>query len=120
MFSFLLLFFLHTFSAFANEIEFGFNPNLEEGDSPTLILTPNSDVRSAKVRIEAGGKTYTFEKKGSAGEDMIFEWKRNSSVTEAVAYIYVVFADGYTTETQIPISYSYGSSLEVECNVWFC
>ena len=114
MFSFLLLFLCNGFSVLANEIAFGFNPNLEAGEKPALILTPDSDIRSARVQIEAGGKTYTFEKKGAAGEDIIFEWKRDSSITEAMAHVYVVFADGYTTETQIPISYSYGSSLEVD------
>ena len=101
-------------SAFANEIEFGYNPDLDVGESPTLILTPDSDVRVARVRIEAGGKTYSFEKKGRAGEDLIFEWDRNPSVTEAIAYVDVVFADGYTSQAQVPISYSYGSSIEVD------
>jgi len=114
MFSFLWFFFFASPFLFANEIDFGFNPQIEDGDKPMLILTPNSNVRLAKVRIEAGGKSYSFEKKGTAGEDMIFEWKRDTSVTEAIAHIYVVFADGYTTETQLPISYSYGGSLEVD------
>ena len=111
---YLLSFFCILFgSASANEIGFGYNPDLDVGEKPTLILTPDADVRVARVRIEAGGKTYSFEK-GTAGEDIVFAWDRDTSVTEATAYVDVVFADGYTSQAQVPISYSYGSSIEVD------
>ena len=112
--SFLILFYSFVLCALSNEIEFGYNPNLGDKEKPALILTPNKDVRIARVRIEAGGKTYTFEKKGKAGEDIVFAWERNKSVTEATAHVDIVFADGYTSQAQVPISYSYGSSLEVD------
>ena len=112
---YLLSFFCFLFGAsLANEIEFGYNPDLDVGEEPTLILTPDADVRVARVRIEAGGKTYSFEKKGRAGEEIVFSWDRDTSVTEALAYVDVVFADGYTSQAQVPISYSYGSSIEVD------
>ena len=114
MFNLLFLICFWSISIFANEIEFGYNPDLDEGERPSLILTPDADVRVARVKIEAGGKTYSFEKKGRAGEDIVFTWARNTSVTEAVAYVDVVFVDGYTSQAQVPISYSYGASIEVD------
>lgn len=110
----LLLFCFLDRVAFSNELAFGYNPDLDEGERPTLILTPDADVRVARVRIEAGGNTFSFEKSGLAGEDIVFSWDRNLSVTEAIAYVDVVFVDGYTSQAQVPISYAYGSSLEVD------
>ena len=101
--------------SWSNNLDFGYNPDLDDNEKPSLILTPDADVRVARVRIVAGGKTYTFEEKNSpAGSDMIFSWPRNTSVTFAQAYVEVVYTDGYTSQAEVPISYSYGQSLEVD------
>jgi hypothetical protein len=107
----LVLFYFAVQRAFSNEIEFGYNPDLAENEKPTLILTPDADVRVARIRIEAGGKVYSFEKKGSAGEDISFEWPRDLNVTDAIAFVDVVFVDGYVSQAQVTIAYSYGSTL---------
>ena len=46
---------------------------------------------------------------------MNFSWPRNPNVTSAQAYVEVVYTDGYTSQAEVPISYSYGGgSLEVD------
>ena len=114
-FTLLTSFILWQTPAWANNLDFGYNPDLGDNEKPALILTADAPVRVARVRIVAGGKTYKFEKKNiSAGEDMIFSWARNPKVTSAQAYVDVVYQDGYTSQAEVPISYTYGQSLEVD------
>lgn len=111
-----LLFLLSLLSgpASANDLDLGFIPNPGPNEQPALLLTPSRTVTRLEVSIEAGGKTYTFEKTNlPPGKQVRLPWTRDTSVTEATATILAVFSDGYVSELNVPIEYSYSAPLSV-------
>ena len=101
--------------ALAQDIDLGYVQAPGPNEAPALFITPQKAVVSMEVTVTAGGQTYTF-KKGAlpAGKAVKLSWKRDTSVTEAVAAISVEFADGYVTEQSVEISYTYGGKLSVD------
>ena len=91
----------------AGELEFGYSPVLERGQRPMFSVTPPRAVSTMWVQIEAGGKTYDFDRNGAAaGEELQFFWERNEAVTDAMVTVKVEFTDGYVEAKQVPFSYS--------------
>ena len=101
--------------AFAQDIDLGYVQAPGANEQPALFITPQKAVSSMEVTVTAGGQTYTF-KKGAlpVGKPVKLAWKRDTSVTEAVAAIVVEFVDGYVTEQSVEISYTYGGKLSVD------
>ena len=98
----------------AADLDLGYIPNPEPGEQPALLLTPSRTVTRLDVVIEAGGQSYEFHEEGLAeGVQRRFPWARDTSVTQASAYILAVFDDGYVSELTVPIEYSYGAALSV-------
>lgn len=98
----------------AADLDLGYVPNPGPGEQPALLLTPGRTVTRLEVVIEAGGKTWTFEKQNlPPGQLVRLAWTRDTSVTEAQASILAVFEDGYVAEQVVPIEYSYSAPLSV-------
>ena len=101
--------------AYANDLDFTYNPSLEAGDKPSFILIPSAGVKTIDVTIVAGGKEYQHSRSNlPGGKEIEFSWPRDSAVTEAMATVRCVFQDGYVAEAQLPIEYSYGGLLSVD------
>jgi len=91
-------------AAAAGDLSFGYVPIPEPGQKPALLVTPAQDVEVLYVTVEVGGQTLEFTRRGlSAGQQARFEWKRDTSVTEAVALVLADFTDGHTEEVRVPI-----------------
>jgi outer membrane protein OmpA-like peptidoglycan-associated protein len=101
--------------AAAQDLDFGYVPAPGPGEDPALLVTPARAVKSLHVEIEAGGKTYTFDQSNlAAGKQLRLSWKRDTSVTEAEAFVRAIFPDGFVDELTIPIEYSYAGQLSVD------
>ena len=111
----ILFLWILSWGAWAGDLEFGYSPSLDAGDQPMLSVTVPRDVSSIWIQVEAGGKSWDFERSGlEAGAQMKVHWERNTAVTEALATIRCEFADGYVEAVQVPVSYSYAGRLEVD------
>jgi len=99
----------------AQDLEFGYRPAPEPGEQPAFIVQPTRNVAELTVVVTAGGQEYRFDA-GSvgAGVQKTFAWKRDTSVTNAEAYVKAVFDDGYVSEVTIPMEYTYGGQLAVD------
>jgi len=102
-------------AAAAGDLSFGYVPLPEPGQKPALLITPAQDVEVIQVVVQVGGETFEYTRHGlAAGQQARFEWKRDPSVTEAVALVLADFTDGHTEEVRVPIRYSYGTPLSVD------
>lgn len=102
-------------TAWAGDLGFGFSPAPGPGENPTFIVTPNRPVASLRVVIEAGGRSYEFNKNGvGKGQSASFEWRRDEAVTNATAWVQAEFTDSTTEEVQVPFSWVYGAPLKVD------
>jgi hypothetical protein len=100
---------------FANSLDFNYNPSLETGDKPSFILIPSGPVKELHVVITAGGKEYKESRSNlPANKEIVFSWPKDPSVTNAMATVRCVFQDGYVSEAQLPIEYSFGGMLKVD------
>ena len=105
----------HAPPAAAQDLDLGYVPAPGPGEQPALLVTPKRAVQELHVEIEAGGRTYTFDRKGlAAGKQISLPWKRDTSVTEASAFIRAIYPDGYVDELTVPIEYSYAGQLSVD------
>ena len=101
--------------ALAQDLDFGYTPAPGPGEKPGLLVTPQRAVQTLEVSCEAGGRTYDFEKSSlPAGKLVRLEWKRDTAVTEAACFVRAIFPDGYVSEVNLPIQYSYGGALSVD------
>lgn len=101
--------------AVAQDLGFGFVPSPAAGEKPALLITPERAVKELHVEITAGGKSWTFDKVNqAAGKQIRLSWDRDTSVTEAEAFVRAVFPDGFVGEYNVPIRYSYGERLSVD------
>jgi len=101
-------------SAFANDLDIGYDAVISKGMSPTIYITPSADLQEIKVSIDANGQKYDFSSAGSAGEELQFSWKADPKATMVNADIYAVFADGYVAEAVMPMEFSYGAGLTID------
>jgi outer membrane protein OmpA-like peptidoglycan-associated protein len=102
-------------TASAQDLNFGYTPAPGPGENPALLVTPTRTVANLYVSIEAGGKTLEFTRKNvSAGQQLRFEWPRDTRVTRADAFIRASFADGNVTETNVPIEYQFKGQLSID------
>ncbi len=102
-------------TAAAASLDYGYVPAPGPGEQPGLLVTADAPVRELHVECEAGGRTYTFDKANvPGGKQQRFEWKRDTSVTEAQCYVRAVFTDGYVDEANLPIQYAYAGALSVD------
>ena len=114
-FRFALLFLFGMGSASAQDLAMGYLPALEEGDSPTLSIVPARAVAEMQVDLEVGGQTRVYNYDNvAAGKEIIITWERNPSITSADAMIRAVFTDGFVSEYMVPMTYSYGSPLDID------
>lgn len=101
--------------ASAQDLSFGYTPAPGPGENPALLVTPTRTITTLYVSIEVGGKTLEFNKKNlAAGQQVRFEWPRDTSVTHADAFLRATFADGNVTETNVPIDYQFKGQLSVD------
>jgi outer membrane protein OmpA-like peptidoglycan-associated protein len=99
----------------AQDLSIGYAPALESGDSPMLSITPERGLSRLHVELEVGGQVDVHEYGAvAAGQEVVISWERDTSVTEATAAIRAVFSDGFVSEYSVPMSYSYGSALDVD------
>lgn len=99
----------------AADMDLGYVPSPGPGEKPALLLTPSRTIQTLFVQIEAGGRSYEFDRSNAGGgKQLRFEWPRDTRVTEATAFIRAVYPDGFVDELSVPIQYSYGGSLTVD------
>ena len=86
----MLIWLLSFFTAFAQDLSFGYTPAPKGNENPALLVTPARPVDEMYVEISVNGKTLTFTRKGlAAGAQQRFEWPRDTKVTHADAYVRV-------------------------------
>jgi outer membrane protein OmpA-like peptidoglycan-associated protein len=113
MLTLLLAFLIDT--AAAQDISFGYTPAPGPGENPAFLVTPERTITTLYVSIEVGGKTLEFNKKNlPAGQQVRFEWPRDTKVTHADAFLRATFADGNVTETNVPIDYQFKGQLSID------
>ena len=98
-----------------DDLSFGYVTNPGPGEQPALIISTDKPIDTLVVEVSAGGQTYTFEKTGvMPGKDLKLPWKRDESVTEAVALVRADFKDGHVEQYEVPVQYEYAVKLEVD------
>lgn len=98
-----------------DDLSFGYVTNPGPGEQPALIVSTTKTIETLVVQVSAGGQIYDFEKHNvPAGKDLKLPWKRDESVTEAVAVVRADFADGHVEQFEVPIQYEYALKLEVD------
>lgn len=101
--------------AWAGDLDFGYSPAPGPGENPAFLVTPKRPVASMRVVIEAGDRTFEFDRGAlAAGAAQRFEWRRDDRVTSATAWVQVEFKDSATEEVRVPFSWSYGAPLKVD------
>lgn len=99
----------------ADDLSFGYVTNPGPGEQPALIISTTKPIETLVVEITAGGQTFSFEKHAVApGKDLRLPWKRDESVTEAVALVRADFVDGHVEQFEVPVQYEYAVKLEVD------
>jgi outer membrane protein OmpA-like peptidoglycan-associated protein len=111
----MLLSLLTFLTAFAQDLAFGYTPSPKATENPALLITPARAVDELYVEIKVGTQTLTFTKKDlPAGVQQRFEWKRDTHITHADAFVRARFESGDVTEQQVPINYSYELPLKID------
>lgn len=105
---------LSAFAAYAQDLSFNYTPSPAPGENPALLVTPTRPVASLYVSIEAGGKTIEVTRKAiAAGQQVRFEWPRDTKVTHADVFLRATFSDGAVSEQTVPIDYQFKGTLSV-------
>ncbi|MBN2797539.1 MAG: OmpA family protein [Deltaproteobacteria bacterium] len=111
----LSLFFALSAPADAGELAFGYSANPGPSEKPTLIITPPRALSELTVVVEAGGESWEFTKGAvPAGQAVRFSWERDTSITQATAWVSAVFSDQSTEEVSLPLRFVYGEPLKVD------
>ena len=98
-----------------DDLSFGYVTNPGPGEQPALIISTTNLIDVLVVEVSAGGQTYAFEKHAvQPGKDLKLPWKRDESVTEAVAVVRADFHDGHVEQYEVPVQYEYAVKLEVD------
>lgn len=102
-------------AAHAQDLDLGYVPAPGPGEQPAILITPKKALASLVVEVEAGGQTYTFDKRNlPAGKQVRLPWRRDTSVTSATAMIRATYPDGYVDELSVPVEYTYAGQLQVD------
>lgn len=110
----MLAFLLSSVLAYAQDLTFNYTPAPAPGENPALLVTPTRPVTSLYVSISVGGKTIEYTKKAIAeGQQVRFEWPRDTKVTHADVFLRANFADGAVSEQTVPIDYQFKGTLTV-------
>ncbi len=105
---------LSAVAAFAQDLNFNYTPAPGPGENPALLVTPARPVASLYVSISVGGKTLEFTRKAIAeGQQVRFEWPRDTRVTHAEVFLRANFVDGAVSEQTVPIDYQFKGTLSV-------
>lgn len=106
---------LSTPLAAGEDLSFGYLTHPGPGEQPALIVTPSKPIVELVVEITAGDQVYTFQKQRlTPGADVKLSWKRDESVTNAIALVRAEFSDGHVEQFEVPIEYEYGGKLTVD------
>lgn len=102
-------------SALAGALKLGYAPTPAPGEKPALIVTTDKALVELQVVIEAGGRTWKFEKGNvAAGTQMRFEWDRDPANPTATAHVLAGFSDDSEEEMVLPLTFKYGGGLTVD------
>ncbi|MED5373425.1 MAG: OmpA family protein [Myxococcota bacterium] len=97
------------------DLDFGYTPNPQAGEKPALFVTPARPVKELYVSCTVGGQDHEWTRTGvAAGKQQNFAWPRDTRHTHADCFVRATFADGYVSEQQLPIDYSFGGALSVD------